>query len=429
MHLLTERARPVCISTVVHADVPSAPARRIARFFTSYLPALLLSALALQSCTTLRGGPDHTTLRDVVAREAILFDHSTEVPRELVDTLADRRVILLGETHYVQEHQEFVLELLKELHPRGLRFFAQEMSHAAGWTVDDYVRWRRDDYAPQVRILDEYWIEGLRRFNRDLPDEERISFRYIDMNHDESRLHYTLQMMAHESDTVAIIACTLLVTRPGTPEYVNALHELWGLVREQEELLEEKIGALWYGRLREALEIEVRSVPIRREWDNAAREEIMIELTRRILAEAQQRDAMTALNVGMYHAQKRRYMGTRQEWLGEYLARHPDLTGGEEGLYALAFYGMTGESLRTFQDREPRQVPPARERRESNLSRAIAEVAGEAAVFLDLSHPLFMRRMPIAYTHSPLRAVPARQFDGYLVFPEISILQSLRREW
>ncbi|TVR70725.1 MAG: hypothetical protein EA427_05335 [Spirochaetaceae bacterium] len=358
-----------------------------------------------------------------------------------METLASRRVILLGETHYVQEHQEFVVRLLRELHPRGLRFFAQEMSHAAGWAVDDYVRGRREDYPPHVRVLDHYWIEALREFNRDLPAEERIRFRYIDMNHDPSRFHYMLQMMARESDTTAIIACTLLVTRPGTPEYLEALQDLHDLVKREESLLREEIGPLWYGRLRESLEIEVRSAAIRTRWSDAERESIMIDLTTRLLEEARGTGAIAAVNVGMFHAQKERYMGTRQEWLGEYLARHPGLTGGEEGLYSLAFYGMEGEGLRSFRDTDPRPVPPALERREGNLSRVIAEVARShradrsspeattPAVFLDLSHPLFMRRMPIAFTHSPLRAVPGRQFDGYLVYPEISVLESIRREW
>lgn len=363
------------------------------------------------------------------------------MPRELVETLASRRAILLGETHYVQEHQEFVVRLLEKLHPYGVRYFAQEMSHAAGWAVDDYVRGHREDYPRQVAMLDQYWIEALREFNLTLPDDERISFRYIDMNHDESLFHYSLQMMARESDTVAIIACSLLVTRPGTREYREALHALHDLVRTEEELLRPKIGDHWYDRLRDSLEIELRSVPIRGSWDDAAREKIMIDLTRDILREARDAGAMTAINVGMFHAQRERFMGTRQEWLGEYLARNPDLTGGPEGLYALAFYGMDGEYLRSFQDRDPRRVTPARERRRGNLSRAIAEVAsggdeghgggahGTAAVFLDLSHPLFMRRMSMAFTHSPIRTVPARQFDGYVAYPEISILESLRSRW
>ncbi len=53
----------------------------------------------------------------------------------------------------------------------------------------------------------------------------------------------------------------------------------------------------------------------------------------------------------------------------------------------------------------------------------------ESAAFIELSDPVFARSTQIAFSFSRLRAAPGRQFDAYLVFPEISVLESIRRAW
>ncbi|TVQ35332.1 MAG: hypothetical protein EA384_16385 [Spirochaetaceae bacterium] len=72
-----------------------------------------------------------------------------------------------------------------------------------------------------------------------------------------------------------------------------------------------------------------------------------------------------------------------------------------------------------------------------NLSRRIADAAVAAAagdgeipaVFLPLDHPAFERRMLVSYGSSPVRAVPARQFDAFIVYPAVSVLHSLQATW
>ena len=376
-------------------------------------------------------------MQDVLDAEIVTFAPG-EMPDALVDTLSTRRVILLGETHYVQQHQEFVLELLTRLHPHGLRWFTQEMSHAYGWIVEDYVLGRRDDYPDSARLMDEYWIEGLRRFNDELPEPDRISFRYIDMNHPHDAFMLSLSWMVRGTEAgerIGPIVAGVLATRPGSDEYADAVRGLARRLGEEHVSITDAIGETWYSRLAEAVEIEIRSIPIRAQHDVHARERIMIDLTMRAIEKAG--GGTVAINVGMFHAQRRRYMGTRQEWLGEYLASNADRFGGIDRLYSIAFWGFSGERIRTFMDRDPQPVPAAVERPASNLSRRIAEAVGrrdgaerpESAAFLELSHPVFARRMSVAFTFSPLRAAPGRQFDAYVIFPEITVLDSIRRTW
>ena len=396
------------------------------------LLSLLLGFLILSGCVT-AATPG---VRDVLDTEIVTFAQG-EVPEALVQMLSGRRVILLGETHYVQEHQEFVLELLKRLHPKGLRWFTQEMPHAYSWIVEDYVLGLRDDYPESARRMDEYWIEGLRSFNAGLPVVERIRMRYMDMNHAHDAFMLSLSWMVRRTpvgERVVLLASSVLATTPGTDAYEEAVTELVDRLDAESDALMNEFGP-WYHRLREAVRIEIRSLDLRKEHDAHARERIMTDLAERTIDEAD--GSAVAINVGMYHAQKRRYMGTRQEWLGEYLASNAERFGGAGELYSIAFWGFDGERLRTFMDRDPQAVPPAMERPASNLSRQIAETVArldgadrpQSAAFLDLSHPVFARRMRVAFTHSPLPTAPGRQFDAYVVFPEISVLESIRRSW
>lgn len=403
-------------------------------YLTSTLPALvLILALVTVGCVT----ADSARVRDLLDTEIITFEPAT-VPAELVHALSGRRVVLLGETHYVQEHQEFVLELLKGLHPHGMRWFAQEMSHACGWIIEDYVRGVRADYPDSARRMDEYWIEGLRDFNESLPEAERIGVRYIDMNHPPDAFMLSLSWMVRGTgigEEIAPLAEGVLETRPGTEAYIEAVMNLDRRLASGSERLKDALGARWYSRLAEAVEVELRSIPIRKQHDVHARERIMIDLAVRTIDDAA--GSPVAINVGMYHAQLRRYMGTRQEWLGEYLAANAGHFGGTQQLYSIAFWGFAGERVRSPADSDPQAVPAAMLRPPSNLSRQIAEIVArrdeadrpESAAFLDLSHPVFAKRMPVAFTHSPLRAAPGRQFDAYLIFPRISVLDSIRRSW
>ena len=404
------------------------PRSRAALLLLSLLPGIL----ALAGCVT----ADSPGVRDVLDTEIVTFAPG-EVPEALVQTLSARRVILLGETHYVQEHQEFVLELLRRLHPSGLRWFTQEMAHAYSWIVEDYVLGLRDDYPESARRMDEYWIEGLRSFNEELPEAERIRMRYMDMNHAPDAFVVSLSWMVHRTPVgtlVGPLASDVLATTPGTEAYAEAVAALADRLGAEADALMDELGP-WYGRLAEAVWIEIRSLPLRREHDVHARERIMIDLAEATIDESA--GAAVAINVGMYHAQRRRYMGTRQEWLGEYLAAHADRFGGDGKLYSIAFWGFEGERIRWFMDTDPQPVPLAIERPTSNLSRQIAETVArrdggnrpQSAAFLNLSHPVFARRMRVAFTHSPLPAVPGRQFDAYVVFPEISVLESIRRSW
>ncbi|MDH4045994.1 MAG: ChaN family lipoprotein, partial [Gemmatimonadota bacterium] len=56
----------------------------------------------------------------MVERDGVAFTGQA-IPDPVLDRLAANRVVLLGETHHLREHYEFVAALLRALHARGFR--------------------------------------------------------------------------------------------------------------------------------------------------------------------------------------------------------------------------------------------------------------------------------------------------------------------
>ncbi|AFG36248.1 hypothetical protein Spiaf_0139 [Spirochaeta africana DSM 8902] len=408
---------------------------------------MLLAALwlaALSGCASV----GQAEREEAVLESALVFP-AGELHPGMIDTLARHRVILVGETHYVQEHHELLPELaaaLVDYRSAGGLIVMNENQHALSWLAEDYVAGRRDSYPPGIGPLDGTILQGLRAANRKLPESQQITYRYFDMNHWSDSAQLSLYAMGVELGIVDRFV-DVLVTDPDTSEYRQAIEQLADYVDDTSDSLRAEIGDLWYGRLQELLEIELRSIPLRQRWNDQQREQLIIDLIEGQLADPQLEQLV--INTGMYHAQRTRYMGTRQTWLGEHLAERererkllPDTADGRStepapaGLYALAVFGLRGERILRFYEPDPRPIPSPSQRRRHNLVRLIDDAsrlgtrrsprpAQPGVVFLDLSDRAFSRETRIAFTGREMTAVPNRQFDGYLVFPQITVLQSL----
>jgi hypothetical protein len=77
-------------------------------------------------------------LEQIVQRDGVPFE-TQSIPDEILDRLASHRVVLVGETHFLREHREMMVELLRELHARGFRQFLFEWTQVADWLLADFV--------------------------------------------------------------------------------------------------------------------------------------------------------------------------------------------------------------------------------------------------------------------------------------------------
>ena len=355
-------------------------------------------------------------LEQVVARDGVSFA-AQSIPSGVLDRLAQHKLVVVGETHLLREHQEFMAELVRELHSRGFRQLLLEFPHMADWLLADFVQdWGLEGWQPPP------WSFGLlctaiRDFNRTLPEDQRIQVRGIDVNLSDygglsSFLDVIQGLADHLTDPGPIDA--FLSAQHHTPEvHEAALTALRDDLQVRRTELIDAWGSYWYETVAEMVDVELVSVTVRAiredDYDRSVktREDEMKRLADLRLAGYAHR---TLLNVGGNHAQKERLKGTEQEWLGDYLVNRSTAVGGSS--IVLGFVAAKVVSGSTVQYDILDESP------EDELFRLMYERWPEQIVFMPLDDPLFATSgVKMNFEGIIHKGAPKRHYDVFLQYP------------
>lgn len=376
---------------------------------------ILFLCLLLLSCTAV----PRQEVEAIVRRDASFFSPQSP-PRDLMERIRQHRVIVLGESHYIREHQDFLVELARESQDLGL--ILSEGMQAYGWLVEDYVLGLSKDLPEIVRLFDNDLIEGMRTLNASRPEEDRIRMSYFDMNHWQEIFMDSLSRMEDRIGRQEVFASilTLPPEQWKTEAYRTGLEVLQTELDLRREEFTGSWGPLWYERVEHLVRVELASADIRATWQDQEREELITELCLGWINAAQGQQVF--INTGMEHAQKERLMGLRIDRLAHGLEKELG------SLYSIAFIGLKGERKKSFLDEKayivdiPASSPP------QDLARVLAQEAGERMAFLPLEDPdFFTRDFRVTYSASQkVRVSPARQFDAIITYPKVSLPLSMR---
>jgi hypothetical protein len=361
-------------------------------------------------------GVSSLELEQVVARDGVSFA-AESIPIGVLDRLAQHKLVVVGETHLIREHQEFMAELVQELHSRGFRQLLLEFPHMADWLLADFVQdWGLEGWQPPT------WSFGLlctaiRDFNRTLPEDQRIQVRGIDVNlSDYGGLNDFLALMRtlseHLSDPGPIDA--FLSAQHHPPEvHEEALTGLRDDLQARRTELIDAWGSYWYDTVAEMVDVELVSVTVRAiredDYDQSVktREKEMKRLADVRLAGYAHR---TLLNVGGNHAQKERLKGTEQEWLGDYLVhRSAEVGGSSIVLGFVAAKVVLGSAVQyDILDDSP----------EDEIFRLMYETWPEQIVFMPLDDPIFATSgVKMNFEGQIHRSSPKRHYDVFVQYP------------
>ncbi len=384
------------------------------------LTTVILAAVALfaTSCS-LQPQVSREELEPIVRRDGIPFDAGA-IPDEILDRLASHRVVLVGETHFLREHRELVVELMRELHARGFRQFLFEWAQAADWLLADFVNdgGAEPDWAPPPSIGGAM-ITAIRDLNRTMPDDERIRVHGIDVllqdyGGAESFLGSLGGLTRHLPDAGPLQ--TFLASDYGSAEDQRGLLESL-----QDELVAGRSslvaswGPSWYDTVLEMVEVELASVEIRAIRDSNYDKSVRLrEDVIKRLADRRLRDGLpngTLINFGSTHAQKERLRGTDIEWLGDYLVHQSQVTDGSVIVLAVSPAHIVAIPGSGGPDSDLSASP------ENELLRVMNEIWPDRIVFLPLEDPLFSSgRIPMNSGEIYV-GVPKRQYDAFVLLP------------
>jgi Erythromycin esterase homolog len=361
-------------------------------------------------------------LRAAVRRDASTFG-SGSVPDGLRQAIAGKSLVFLGEAHYRLEHQRFICDLFPILKADGIRVIANEMSSAYEPQADAYASGQSEDLPQSIRMFDGTWLDALRAFNSRLPAVERIRVRYFDMNHDEGAYQAALDFLVQSSGSKALREASSAVMRCGPRDsgYLSALKDLESLMTASPP---SGLSPVMAGQIASMTETEIRSYQVRRQWSDAARESIIIDRCSAILAEAPGRKLV--VNTGSYHAQRVlvQRVGDATQTVASYFQAHPELYGGLDKLYSVAFDALRGKQLNHFYDQETSSFDHYAGRAQG-LFKAIGDLSeGAKSCFLPLEAPEFSRSIDkLGDGQDCVRLHPS--YDALIVYPSATIIPTL----
>ena len=195
-----------------------------------------------------------------------------------------------------------------------------------------------------------------------------------------------------------------------------ALIELQNALDTRRSELVELWGEYWYGIISEMVDVEFDSVPIRnvRPGDYSKsfrlRENVIKSLCDRRISDMEHG---TVVNIGGNHAQKERFMGTKQEWLGFYLVNRSPVAGGRTIVISVVPARITADYRTDVPDFDLMETSP-----ENELFRLMNETWPELPVFLPFDDPAFTKkRVSMNYEGTTYVTAPKRHFDAVVVLP------------
>jgi hypothetical protein len=383
----------------------------------SYTVVVLLVIFIVTSCSQL---PEVSTeeLEQIVQRDGVPFKAGS-IPDEVLDRLASHRVVLVGETHFLREHRELMVDLIRELHTRGFRQFLFEWTRAADWLLADFVLdgGLEPDWAPPMDIGGSMII-AIRDLNRTLPEGERIRVHAIDVTVDygggESFVGSLSALTRHLLDPGPL--ATILQGNYDTSESQEAQIET--LQTELSNRRSELIalwGEHWYDAIVEMVEVERISVSARAVLENNYDKSVRLrEEGIKQLVDSRLRDFPqgTLINIGATHAQKKRLWGTDIEWLGDYLVHQSQVADGSVIALAVSAAHIVSVPGSGIPDYDLAASP------ENELFRVMNQTWPDQIVFLPVDNPLLSSvRVSINSEGTIYIGVPKQHYDAFLLLP------------
>jgi hypothetical protein len=383
----------------------------------SLTTVILAVVCMVTSCSLL---PEVTTeeLEQIVQRDGVPFEAGS-IPDEVLDRLASHRVVLVGETHFLREHRELMVELLRELHARGFRQFLFEWTQVADWLLADFVNdgGLEPDWTPPLDVGGSMII-AIRDLNRTLPEDERIRVHAIDV---------TVDYGGGQSFVGSLTSLARHLPDPGPlAEILQGNYDTHDSQEAQIETLQAELntrrsdlvalwGEHWYDTLVEMVEVERTSVSARAilesNYDKSVR---LREEGVKKLVDSRLRDFPhgTLINIGATHAQKKRLWGTEIEWLGDYLVHKSQVADGSVivlGVSAAHIVSIPGSGI---PDYDLAASP------ENELLRVMNQTWPDKIVFLAVDDPLFSSgRVPINSEGTIYVGAPKRHYDAFVLLP------------
>ena len=378
--------------------------------------ALLIILIATFSCNKEEPILDGQ-LKEIIGNELVTFSEK-ETPTTLQQLYDDSKILIFGESHYVQEHHEFIVSQLQALHDAGYRVIFDELFHCFSWMANDYVKGEIDELPEFILFFHAEILEGIRAFNSTLPDAEKFELRYMDVNHWNSNFVACIEEIEKILGEQAVFE-SIKVARPDRPIYKTEMANLKTEIESNPAEYISQWGQKWYDRIVEIVEVESESAEFRNTDDDPLREGVMVKNIMRDIEKSGNKKAL--VNTGSSHAQKEIFIGDNIDRIGNLLFAEESKTN------SIVFFGIKGKKKFKFFEVVHVSFDLSQEVTEDDAMKEMIDLAAGNLFFMPLSNPRFSNT-DIKISYRPGRTVIkpiGKQYDAIIAYPEVSVLKSM----
>lgn len=361
------------------------------------------------------------------------YGSSDTLPQEMIDTFSDYKVVLMGEIHYVKEHQVMMGALLQRLHDKGFRYYVQEIGSANSVLVDHYIKGDMDSLPEMYLNLDKDLIDSLHTFNLELREQgrafEQISYIGFDMNHFHGSYVNSIQELQklYQSEALENYAKALLNESEDARAQQNLMRE-FALLLNDLKPAENGLDIMQIDTLKWMTQNEIESLDLRADFDDFMREDyIEKEVIRAIEKSAE--DEKLLINCGSWHAQLiPHWVATSNggfRWLGmrlvDYFSERPD------DFYSIAVTAYSGELKSNISSSKRKDFSLIQSRSNYKLIPALYKAYGNRNVFLDyVPYSDSDIKITVDYPYNTVKLKPNEHFNGLLVYPKVTVPDELK---
>lgn len=381
---------------------------------------------------------NQSQIREIVKNNIILFEEN--FPQELIDTLSDNKIVVVGEYHDIKDHRDLVTELAITLNRESeFKLFLTETPHGVSWMLEDYCLGefsKTSDLFEFIKGNSQVDLDKIREYNDSLPKNQRIKVKGVDINHHPAYLIKSLafineEKILKETDILQEFLQNIEKKSQDDDFEAELKKEILSLQRKLNLEKEKYIslwGNKWYQRITEMVEIEKLSIQCRQELEEEnysertiIRENIMKELVDEYLKNENNR---VIFNIGANHAQKKALRGTKHEWVTEYLQNRSPYANNST--YSLLVVPAKGR-IRWGSIGNNREIDISKGRGKNELFKIMNSYAKDKHSFLPLDDKIFSikKDIPMNFHFETVYTAPKELYDGIIMLPEASVYQRI----
>jgi len=259
-----------------------------------------------------------------------------------------------------------------------------------------------------------------------LPSNQKYEFHLIDINHGLNVFPSAL------TEIEKVIGQQTLFDKIKAYEYDSydykiELEQIQDSLKKDVSIYQNIWGEKWYNRIVEIVDIEIRSSEYRTTTDeysqDTIRESTMISIINKRLKDYPNKKII--LNVGMWHAQKKRMMGPINSTLGEYF-----FNIYKSDYFSISFIGLNGVKIESITDNIAYSFDLLENTDYDDVTHIIGTKSSSKDSYIVLYDPIFKNDLKITYSYSKYYNTqqfvkPANQYNAILIYTEISVMESI----